>query len=50
KQYPCPHPGCGKAYGSRGHLNRHRRVHQTESWYTCPIPGCGKRFARIDNM
>lgn len=50
KSYSCMHPGCGKTYGSRGHLNRHRRVHQTETWYTCPIPGCDKKFARIDNM
>jgi hypothetical protein len=50
KMFTCMNPGCGKTYGSRGHLNRHRRVHKTTTWYTCPIDGCDKTFARIDNM
>lgn len=50
KIYICPFPTCGKAYGSRGHLNRHARVHEAEKWFVCPIPGCDKKFARIDNM
>ena len=30
KSYICDHPGCGKAFRSRGFYNRHQRQHQLE--------------------
>jgi hypothetical protein len=42
----CDEPGCGKAYGRRADVNRHKRtIHQGAS-FVCE--DCGKEFGRSD--
>merc|ERR1719209_2137472 len=45
KHYPCKEPGCGKIFGGKNDLNRHRRsVHLKEKPHHCDEPGCDRKF------
>lgn len=50
KNRKCSFPGCGKAFGSRSHLERHERIHTKEKNFKCPVENCNALFNRQDNM
>lgn len=56
RNYPCQHPGCGKRFGTKTHLDRHiNDKHEKSKRYHCIEPTCaysregGKAFPRKDN-
>ena len=48
--HQCHYPGCTKAFLSRGHFNRHLKIHDGSKTYKCVKEGCDKRYTRKDNM
>ncbi|KAG8531642.1 uncharacterized protein KY384_003273 [Bacidia gigantensis] len=50
KNFPCPHPGCGKSYSRAEHLYRHQLNHQPKKIYVCDHPSSrGSHLQRKDN-
>ncbi|PYH91180.1 C2H2 type zinc finger domain protein [Aspergillus ellipticus CBS 707.79] len=46
--FACSHPGCGRGYRRKEHLNRHAASHRQH--LTSPCPFCLKVFARNDTL
>ncbi len=45
KRFPCPYPGCAKAYAHRAGLNYHlAAAHTGERPFRCEATGCGATF------
>ena len=50
RPFPCPHPGCDKAYFKLGKLNRHVSTHSAVPTHSCPHLGCPRAFHRSDHL
>merc|ERR1712243_544197 len=37
KSYVCEYEGCGKQFGQKGHLTRHKETHSQDNKYKCPF-------------
>ena len=48
RPFACPHPGCGKRFRQKMHMNRHTRVHTGEKPFACPV--CNKTFNQASSM
>ncbi|KAJ3384066.1 hypothetical protein HDU92_003781 [Lobulomyces angularis] len=52
KEFPCPHPGCGKIFTRKFNLKTHSFTHDANRPrdFVCQHHGCGKSFVRIHDL